>query len=321
MRFGISVGNGGRFGPGRGVDACVELARSAEALGYHSVWVHDHLVLPREPRTPYPYAPDGAFLLPWDGEFHEPLVLLSALAAVTTRVELGTSVLVIPYRHPAVTAKMLATTDLLSGGRVVLGAGVGWLRDEFEALGLSPAIFEHRGSVTEDYLRAIKEMWTNTGPSRYVGEHVAFRDVGTFPKPARRPHPPIMIGGKGPHALRRATLLGDGFQALMSGPDELAAEVEGLRRFARLDRRDPDELEVQLSHPVHLHEHPLDGDRGPLSGSIEQVCEDLRRYARAGLRHLIGTPALRGAGDAWEQTLAGARLFAREVLPAFGEPR
>jgi probable F420-dependent oxidoreductase len=318
VRFGISVGNSGRFGVERGIDACLELARRAEGLGYDSVWVNDHIVLPRQPRTPYPYSPDGAFLMPWNSEFHEPLIVLSALAAVTQRVELGTSVLVVPYRHPAVTAKMLATTDLLSGGRVVLGAGVGWLRDEFEALGLPAAHFEHRGGVTEDYLRAIKEMWTNTGPSRYTGTYVSFRDVGTFPKPARRPHPPIVIGGKGVHALRRAVLLGDGFQALMSDVDELAAEVEGLRRWAKLDRRDPGELEVQLARPVQLHERPIDGTRAPLAGSIEQVCEDLRGYARAGLCHLIGTPALAGAGDAWEQTVAGTELFAREVLPAFG---
>ena len=316
VQFGVSVGNGGAFG--EGIDACLEVARWAEELGFDSVWVHDHVVVPRQLRTPYPYAESGEFVVPWNADFHEPLVLLNALAAVTSKVQLGTSVLVMPYRHPAVVAKMLAAADRLSGGRVVLGAGVGWMRDEFEALGLPENAYSSRGAVTEEYLGAIKEMWTNTGPSNYAGRFVAFRNVGTFPKPIQKPHPPIVIGGKGEHALRRASLLGNGFQALMSDPEEFAREADGLRRFAQRDRRDPAELEVQLAHPVQLSEQAVEGRRAPLMGSVEQVAEDLRRYARAGLEHLVATPSLAGAGTPLEAARAGLELFARELLPAFG---
>lgn len=313
MKFGISVS-----GAGGSVDHCLELARSADTLGYDSVWVFDHVVLPKHACTPYPYDASGEFLLPWQTELPEPLMMMSALAVATQRVRIGSGVLVMPLRHPAVTAKMLAAADLLSHGRIVLGVGVGWLRDEFEALGLPHEYFERRGAVTDDYIRAVKEMWTSTGPSWYRGEFVSFEQVGTFPKPAQKPHPPIVIGGKGRHALRRASLFGNGYHGMASTPDELAAEVRMLQEIATLDRRDPREIEVQLSQAIALHERPLEGERAPLAGCVEQVAEDLRRYGRAGLEHLVGTPLLVGAGALpIEQARAGLELFAREILPAF----
>lgn len=313
MKFGISVS-----GAGGDVDHCLELARSADTLSYDSVWVFDHVVLPKQARTPYPYDASGEFIVPWQSELPEPLMMMSALAVATKRVRIGSGVLVMPFRHPAVTAKMLAAADLLSKGRIVLGVGVGWLRDEFEALGLPPEHFERRGAVTDDYIRAVKEMWTSTGPSWYRGEFVEFEQVGTFPKPAQKPHPPIVIGGKGRHALRRASLLGNGYHGMASTPDELAAEVRMLHEIAALDRRDPREIEVQLSQAIALHERPLEGERAPLAGSVEQVAEDLRRYGRAGLEHLVGTPFLVDAGALpIEQARAGIELFAQELLPAF----
>ena len=318
MKFGVGARNAGDWS-GRGVHACVDLARRADELGYDSIWLSDHVVLPRRPRTPYPYAPGGRFPFAWDAPVYEPLVMLNALAAATRRAKLGIGVLVMPLRHPALTAKMLAAADLLSGGRVVLGVGVGWLRDEFEALGLPEERFERRGAVTDEYVEAVKEMWTNTGPSRYRGRFVEFGDVGAFPKPAQKPHPPIVVGGRGPHALRRASRLGNGFYGLMSTPEQLAREVRELRRICARDRRDPDEVEVSLAHPVALTERPVEGERRPLRGSPEQVAEDLRAYGRAGLRQLVGSPVLEGAGDAEAEAFEGLELFAREILPAFAE--
>jgi probable F420-dependent oxidoreductase len=317
MKFGISVS-----GAGGEVDTCLELGCSADALGYDSVWVFDHLVLPVDQRTPYPYDESGEFILPWQSELPEPLMMMSALAVATRRVRIGSGVLVMPLRHPAVTAKTLAAADLLSGGRIVLGVGVGWLREEFEALGLPALHFERRGAVTDDYIRAVKEMWTSTGPSWYRGEFVHFEQVGTFPKPLQKPHPPIVIGGKGRHALRRASLHGDGYHGMSSTPDELAAEVAMLREIATLDRRDPAEIEILLSQPVSLCEQPLDGERAPLMGSVEQVAEDLIAYGKAGLQHLVGTPMWLGAGPLpVERARAGIEVFAREILPAFSTGR
>jgi probable F420-dependent oxidoreductase len=317
MKFGISVS-----GAGGEVDACLELGRSADALGYDSVWVFDHIVLPVAQRTPYPYGETGQFILPWQSELPEPLMMMSALAVATHRVRIGSGVLVMPLRHPAITAKTLAAADLLSGGRIVLGVGVGWLRDEFEALGLPAEHFERRGAVTDDYIRAVKEMWTSTGPSWYRGEFVHFEQVGTFPKPLQKPHPPIVIGGKGRHALRRASLHGDGYHGMSSTPEELAQEVATLREIATLDRRDPAEIEVLLSQPLTLHERPLDGERVPLTGSVEQVAEDLVAYGKAGLQHLVATPMLPEAGPLpLERARAGLEVFAREILPAFSAGR
>ncbi|MCH2170120.1 LLM class flavin-dependent oxidoreductase [Myxococcota bacterium] len=317
MKFGISVGNGGSFGSPDGVHACLDLARRADELGFDSVWVNDHLVLPETIRTRYPYG--DAFAIPSGVDFHEPLVLVNALAAVTQRVEVGTGVLVIPHRHPAITAKMLAFADRLSGGRVVLGVGVGWLRDEFEALGLPDEHFDRRGEVTDEYLCAIKEMWTNTGPSSYRGDFVEFSNVGTFPKPARKPHPPIVIGGKSQRALRRASLLGNGFQALFSSPDDLAQQVTALQEICRQDRRDPSELEIQLAQPMQIYPRALPTEnRPPLCGSLDQIALDLQAYARAGLQHLVSTPSTEGDGPPFERAMAGLETLAREMLPAFG---
>ena len=144
----------------------------------------DHIVLPRERQAPYPHNPPGTFPYSWDQDIHEPLVLMGALAQATERVEIGVSVLVIPYRHPLTTAKMLATADQLAEGRIILGAGVGWLRDEFEALGLPADHFDRRGAVTMDYLRAMQAAWTAKEAASYSGPFVDFDEIGARPQPA-----------------------------------------------------------------------------------------------------------------------------------------
>ncbi len=320
MKFGVPVGNIVRHREvGGGVNDCLEVAREAERLGFDSVWVHDHVAVPESVSTRYPYGSGGPG---WQDEAYEPLVLMNALAAATSQVAIGVSVLAMPYRHPAVTAKMLAVADLISGGRVVLGVGAGWLREEFEALGLPPGHFDCRWAVTAEYVRAVKEMWTNTGPSDFTGRFVQFHNVGTFPKPARTPHPPIIFGGRGKTAIRYASLLGNGYQSIASSPADLAAQVEALRAVCRSDRRDPDEVEVSLLARVWVADRPRDGSRPPLAGSLEQVMEDLRQYGKAGLDHLVATPFAVGAeGARAEGAIQGMRLMAAEVLPAFGAGR
>ena len=266
------------------------------------------MVIPETIEARYPYNETGQFARSWDANVYEPLIMMNALAAATSRVRIGVSVLVIPYRHPALTAKMLATADLLSHGRIILGAGVGWMQDEFDALGLPPGHYEHRGSVTTEYVKAIKEMWTSTGPSSFVGEYVGFIDAGTFPKPFQKPHPPIIIGGKGHGAMLRAVRWGDGFHAIAASPEQLAEE----------DRRDTSELEVSMLGPIRLTERSIQGtDRPVLNGSPEQIVEDLRRYGKAGLEHILGTPTLDGEADPLKATIRGMEFMAQEVLPLF----
>src|SRR3954451_20619920 len=164
LKVGTLVQNFGGFPEtGRGARACVDIAQHAEQAGFDSVWVTDHIVLPASREARYPHNASGDFPYTWEQEIYEPVALLAALAQATSRVAIGTAVLVIPYRHPLLMAKMLATIDQLAGGRVILGAGVGWLRDEFDALGLDESVFVRRGSVTDDYLQAIRTAWAAPG--------------------------------------------------------------------------------------------------------------------------------------------------------------
>jgi probable F420-dependent oxidoreductase len=315
LKIGVLVQNFAGFpDTGRGTRACVDLAVHAERLGFDSVWVTDHIVLPRERVARYPHNDSGTFPYSWQQDIHDPIVLLGALAQATQRVELGVAVLVIPYRHPLTTAKMLATADQLAQGRLILGAGVGWLKDEFDALGLSDEVFVHRGSVTEDYLRAMREAWTADGAASYEGAYVRFRDVGTFPRPARVPHIPIWVGGKGDRALRRAVRLGDGYLAISSDAATLRTEVSRLHDFARDERRDPESITVGLIEGIVVSDVALGSDGPPLHGSPSQIVEGLHTFADAGLQHLVA--GVRLAGDAtFGAAVAALECVAAEVLP------
>src|SRR3989475_1431276 len=190
VEFGFSLP--GR-GPLAGIDVVLKIAEKADALRYSSLFVTDHIVMPvSSAKSVYPYTTSGQFPGGLAQDYLEPLVLLSHLAHATARVRLGVSVLVVLYRNPLLAAKMLATTDVLSRGRVILGAGVGWLREEFEALGAPP--FEERGSVTDEYLKLMRAAWT-TDPVIFEGKYYTARDIHVLPKPVQRPAIPVWIGG------------------------------------------------------------------------------------------------------------------------------
>ena len=174
------------------------MARCGEELGFALIGVSDHIVMPRTIRSLYPYNESGE--MGGSGEFLDQLSLMSFLAAHTLTARLLTSVMVLPHRSPVLAAKMLASIDVLSQGRLVVGAGVGWMKEEFEAIGAPP--YEERGAVGEEYIRAFKELWTSDAPS-FEGRYVRFSDLTFSPKPIQKPHPPIWIGGESPPALRR----------------------------------------------------------------------------------------------------------------------
>ena len=317
MRFGVAIGNLGAFGDPAGVDACIEVAQAADQLGYDSVWTNDHIVVPTNIESRYPYNETGIFPASPTVRCYEPLVMMSALAAATENAQIGCSVLVIPYRHPAVTAKMLAAADRISGGRIVLGAGVGWMREEFEALNLPPEHFEHRGSVTNEYLRAMKEMWTNSGPSSFHGEYVQFENVGAYPKPAQQGGIPIVVGGNGINAWRRASRWGDGYHAAFQSVESLAYEVEGVREACRRDRRDPDELEISMLAGIRLTDEAWpDAERPLLCGTPDDIASDLLALGKVGLEHLIATPTV-SAETQLQRVLGGIEMMAAEILPAY----
>jgi probable F420-dependent oxidoreductase len=288
-------------------------AQAAEALGFDSVWVSDHVVIPARIESTYPYSPDGTFRLGPTAPYFEPLAALTYLAGCTRRVRLGTHVLILPYRHPLLTAKTVATLDVLSGGRVDLGIGVGWMREEFEALGLD--YYERRGAVTDEQLRILHLAWTEDLPS-FEGEYYRFASLGAHPHPLQRPRPPIWVGGHTRAAIRRASRLGDGWLPLGGRPpaalppEEIGAGIATLRATARAAGRDPATLGVCFSTGVTLTDR-RDGVR-PFHGPPETVAEDIRRYQEAGVDRFVF-----GFGAAPPAELE-ARLhrFAEQVRPA-----
>lgn len=315
MEFGLSL-------PGRGPlarpDLLLRIAERAEALRFDSLFVTDHVVLPGSAeRSTYPYSATGQFPGGARQDYLDPLALLGWLAHATTRIRLGTSVLVVPYRNPLVTAKMLATLDQLARGRLILGVGTGWWREEFEALAAPP--FAERGPVTDEYLRLMRQTWT-TDPVTFRGTYYQVRDVHVLPKPAQGGGIPIWVGGHTPAAQRRAGRLGDGWHPIALRPpgtllpEDYAAAVRVIHQSARDAGRDPAALTLTLRVPMEVRSPRTKspgGDRPLFQGTADQVLEDLRRYQAAGVTHVIFDPTrteLRAA-------LASLERFAGEVRP------
>jgi len=267
MRVGVNLLN---FGPGVSPDALARWAEIAEALGYHSLMISDHIAITPDVQGRYP-AP-----------FYDPFTTLGWLAGITRRVELGTTVIVLPYRHPLETARMAANVDQLSGGRLIFGIGAGWARQEFAALGVP---FERRGAITDDYLAAIKTLWAQE-VATYQGRFVSFADVRTAPRTARRPHPPIWVGGASDGALRRAVRLGDAWHPIR--PRVAWLRDEGLPRLGAAAEKEGRPLPALCPRiRLRLMESPMPEDqRVAGEGTLDQVRRDLAALESMGARHV-----------------------------------
>lgn len=287
MRYGFYLPT---RGPSATPDALGTLLQRAESLGFHSVMIADHIVFPDEIASAYPYTVTGRF--PGGGDALEQLTHMAFVAARTRSLRLVTSVMVLPQRNPVATAKMLATVDVLSGGRVTVGVGVGWLREEFEALG-APS-FERRGAVTDECLEILKSLWTRS-PAAFSGQFYRFEALRCLPHPVQKPHPPIWIGGHSRAALRRVARHGDGWHpvganpAVPLRPTELRASLDELRRLTEAQGRDFAALAISYKAPVYDPSLPrgAGAERLPFSGSPEQVLEDVATYARLGVGELV----------------------------------
>jgi probable F420-dependent oxidoreductase len=289
------------------------LAQRAEDLGFDSVWVSDHIILPRQVASFYPYAADGVAVFRPDEDYYEALAALNFLAGCTRRVRLGTHVLILPYRNPVLTAKILATLDVLSGGRLILGTGVGWMEEEFQALGLNT--YAERGAVSDEYIHVFKELWTQEQPT-FQGKYYQLSGAGFQPKPVQKPHPPIWIGGHTGPAIRRAAALGDGWMPIglrppaILEPEELGKKIARLRTLTRRAGRPEDAVTVCFSTGVAFNMAP-GSNRALMSGRPEQIAADMRQYQDLGVSSFIfGFP-----GDSVAAQDEAMEQFSSQVMP------
>jgi probable F420-dependent oxidoreductase len=286
-------------------EGILEAACKAEELGFDAVLVNDHIIVDGSPRV----------VVSW-GNTYDPLIVLSYLAACTTRIRLGTSVLIMPYRNPVATAKMMATLDQMSGGRVIAGVGVGWNEAEFAALGVP---FHERGARTTEYLRIWQACWA-PGETTFHGRFFSFANMYVMPKPLQQPHPPIWIGGSSDAALRRAAAFAQVWQPTPLGLEELR-ERQAFLREACAEIGRPDVPTTRMSLRVNFPAITGNAARPTTSaaerpigqGTPAQVAEDMRRFRReAGLEafqmNFNGCQNL-------EQLLASMALFMQEVKP------
>jgi probable F420-dependent oxidoreductase len=237
MKFGIIFANAGPLGE---PDTTTGLAQLAEEHGFESLWTVEHTVVPAGYESEYPYSEDGKMPGGDAVSITDPLIWMTWVAAVTTRIRVATGILILPQRNPVTLAKELATLDRLSGGRVDLGVGVGWLEEEFDALGVP---FEDRGARTDEYIEALRVLWTDD-PASYKGRFVSFERCHSNPKPAQRDGIPITVGGHSKAAARRAGRLGNGFFPGRFRADELEPLLAVMRESATEAGRDPGEIEI-----------------------------------------------------------------------------
>jgi probable F420-dependent oxidoreductase len=292
------------FGPVATRETVLAFARRMEALGYDSLWASDHVAIPYAIESRYPYSDTGKFPLPPDANFLEPLTTLGLVAGVTERVKLGTTILVLPHRHPVLAAKSLATLDHLSGGRVILGAGVGWMREEIELLG---APFARRGAWSDEAIGIMRACWKDAR-TRHRGEFFAFDEVGVFPKPVRGDIP-IWIGGHTPRALKRVAALADGWHAAFPSADALQDGVALLRQECERQGRRFSDLAISVRAGLSIRPTPAGADRKAMQGSADQILADLERYRALGVRAVLLETRYRDLDD----MLQIYETFAREI--------
>ena len=277
-------------GPLATPEAITQLLQGGEAMGYAYATFSDHVVIPTEIHAIYPYSDNGEFPAGARGARHEQLTEVMFAAARTTKLRLVTSVMVVPHRPAVLTAKILSTIDIFSNGRLTLGIGAGWLKEEFEALGAPD--FAARGKVTDEYILAMRELWTAPDP-RFQGEHVSFDKISFEPKPVQPGGPPIWVGGESGPALRRSARMGDAWYPIGTNPafplDSLArykAAVAKLHRLTTELGRDPAAVGLSLRVQKFGADLPAlagDGERHLFSGSPDQIVEDIQALRALGV--------------------------------------
>jgi probable F420-dependent oxidoreductase len=260
------------------------VARRAEELGYDSVWVLERLLWPIDPKDRYPVAPDGKLPETYKTVL-DPIETLTFVAAITNKVRLGTSVLVLPFHTPIELARRLATLDVLSGGRAEIGVGLGWSRDEFEAAGTP---FERRGPRADEFLQAMVAIWTEN-PVGFKGEFYQIPESMIGPKPVQRPHPPIYVGGTGEATLKRSVKHASGWNPSgIPSIEWLEKEIGRLRELAAESGRST--IDIVLRGVGYVLDRSPGPDRMPTIGTLDEIREDLRKIREIGVSEIIYSP-------------------------------
>ncbi|MBY0401526.1 LLM class F420-dependent oxidoreductase [Myxococcota bacterium] len=302
MEIGAWVGNNGPATPAH----MLSVAQTADRTGLASVWAADHVLWPVDYQSKYPYGGDK-----YPADFNQPVAecvtTMTWLSANTRRVQVGSLVIVVPQRNPWLLARQLATIDVFNGGRTILGAGIGWLREEFEALKMP---FDHRIARTEEAIALMRTIWTEH-PVRFQGRFYGADPMGVLPHPVRRPIP-IWLGGNTPGAIERAGRIAQGWVPYGLTPEALATGWDGVRRAAEAAGRDPSSVVCSLWAPITVTPRgaPAGPEGLPLYGPSELLVERLVEYSKAGLQHFL----MFNFCDAAE-TAEQIEQIATEVLP------
>ncbi|MGH9499665.1 MAG: LLM class F420-dependent oxidoreductase [Terriglobales bacterium] len=282
MRIGFALPN---VGPVATVAAVTQVAQRAEALGYDSLWTIERLLWPLKPQSPYPATPDGSLPEQYQHVL-DPLEALTFAAAHTKKVTLGTSVLDIPYYNPVMLARRVATLDQLSNGRARLGLGLGWSKDEMDAMG---ADMTKRGAMADEFLQVLKAIWTKN-PVEYNGKFYRIPKSYIGPKPVQKPHPPIYLAAFAPAALKRLATEADGWNPVAVPLEGMAQMFAGIKQMAKEAGRDPASLAIVVRANIEIKDKPLGKDRAIFIGSLEQIKEDVAGCRKIGAHELFFDP-------------------------------
>ena len=279
--YGLPVG-----GPAAGPEELIQVAQRAEELGYDSVWVWERVIYPVEPQVPYVASPDGSYPDIFKRAL-DPLDTLTFVAAHTNRVALGTSVINMPYYNPVLLARRITTIDILSGGRVRLGLGLGWSKDEFDVIGRP---MKNLDRLADEFLSVLKTVWT-TDPSEHHGEFYQLPKSIIQAKPVQQPHPPIYLAAYSPGGLNRAARLADGWTPVGIPLDGMKEMYEGLRSMAREAGRNPDDVELIVRANFTLSDEPLGDERFVFYGSSDEIKSDIEAVREMGAAEIILDPS------------------------------
>lgn len=278
MRFGFALP---QVGSGVGPEALVTVAKRAEDLGFDSFWVLDRILWPVDPREPYPIG-DGSLPVKYKSVL-DPLETLTFVAAHTRRAALGTSVLNLPWYNPVLLARQLTTLDILSGGRLKVGFGIGWSQDEYQAAG---AIWHERGKRADELIQALKKIWT-TDPVEFQGKYYRIPKSFIGPKPVKKPHPPIYMAAFTPSAMKRVAAEANGWFPVGIPLSGIGPMFEGIKGMVREAGRDPAVLELIVRANVEIHDRPIQKDRVDFNGTLEQIAEDVKTTQKLGAAEIV----------------------------------